>query len=52
MYKFFTGLLLTAGGAGGVENSVTDLDLLLACAISAIGLGIMFLATNEFKYEA
>ena len=45
MFLFMLGLLITAFGAGGVENSVTDTELLSSVAVSAVGLLIMWAGT-------
>lgn len=37
----FTGLVLTMFGVGGIENSITDSELLAGVAVSVVGLGIM-----------
>lgn len=39
------GLLLTLMGVGGVENSITDVELLQSCAVSGLGLSLMWIAT-------
>lgn len=41
-FVFITGLLLTLGGAGGIEHSVTDAELTGSLLISVIGLAIMY----------
>ena len=41
MIQIIFGLIIVMGGVGGVENSQTDFDLLLAALISAFGLMIM-----------
>ena len=41
---FIFGLLLTAGGAGGVEQSLNNLDLLKGVAVACVGLCLMFTA--------
>ncbi len=43
------GLLLTMLGVGGVENSITNTELLQAVAVSVVGLGIMFCGTLGLK---
>jgi hypothetical protein len=45
MYLIVLGLLLTAGGIGGVEHSVTDIELLQSVAVSVTGLLMMWCAT-------
>lgn len=39
-FMFVTGLLLTMFGVGGIENSMTDSELLSALAVAVVGLGI------------
>ena len=41
MIRIVLGLIIVMGGVGGVENSQTDVDLLLAALISAFGLMLM-----------
>ena len=43
------GFLLTAFGVGGVENSITDGELLAAVAVSITGLGLMYCAISALK---
>jgi hypothetical protein len=42
---FILGLVLTMFGVGGVENSLTDLQLLSSVAVAAVGLLIMWVGT-------
>lgn len=42
MFLFVTGLLLTLGGVGGIEHSITDEELLSGVIASVVGLGIMY----------
>lgn len=42
---FIFGLVLTMFGVGGVENSISNMELLSAVAVSALGLGIMYCGT-------
>jgi uncharacterized membrane protein len=42
MFLFITGLLLTLGGVGGIEHSITDDELISGVIASAVGLGIMY----------
>jgi hypothetical protein len=46
---FIFGLILTMFGVGGVENSVTDSELLAGVAVSALGLGIMYSGTLALR---
>ena len=41
-FVFFTGLLVTLGGVGGVENSVEDSALISSLLVACVGLGIMY----------
>ncbi len=45
------GILLTMLGVGGVENSVTDTELLQSLAVSAVGLLLMWVATLMIRQE-
>jgi len=45
MFLVFTGLILTMFGVGGVENSVTDTELLSSVAVSLVGTLIMWAGT-------
>ena len=48
---FFTGLITVMFGVGGVENSLTDSQLLQSIAVSLTGLGIMWCATLMMRAE-
>jgi len=39
------GLILTMFGVGGVENSITNTELLSSLAVSVLGLGVMYCGT-------
>jgi hypothetical protein len=41
MIQIILGLIIVLGGVGGIEQSQTDIDLLLAALISAFGLMVM-----------
>jgi len=45
MLLVMLGLVLTMFGVGGVENSITDSELLTSVAVSAVGLLIMWAGT-------
>jgi len=45
----FLGFLLTAGGVGGIEQSITDTDLLSSMCISIVGLAIMYCSIAALK---
>jgi len=56
MFVFIVGLLMTFGAVGGVENSVTDTELLSALAVSVLGLlamycGVLGLRNSDY-YDA
>jgi len=51
MFLFVTGLITTAFGVGGVENSITNSELLSALAVSITGLGIMWCSTLMMGQE-
>jgi hypothetical protein len=42
MFLVFTGLVLTLFGVGGVENSLTNTELLTAVAVSVVGMATMY----------
>lgn len=44
-FLIITGLLLTMLGVGGVENSLTDGELIQSVLVSAVGLALMWCAT-------
>ena len=50
-FMFFTGLITTMFGVGGVENSLTDTELLQALAVSVTGLGILWCSTLMMQQE-
>lgn len=41
MIRIILGLIIIMGGIGGVEQSQTDVDLMLASLIAAFGLMLM-----------
>ncbi len=45
----FLGFLLTAFGVGGIENSITNSELLGAMVVSITGLAIMYCAVAALK---
>ncbi len=45
MALFVFGLIMTLFGVGGVENSVTDGELLSSVAVAVLGLGLMYCGT-------
>jgi uncharacterized membrane protein YgdD (TMEM256/DUF423 family) len=45
----FLGFLLTAFGVGGIENSITDGELLGSMLVSITGLALMYCAVAALK---
>jgi len=45
------GLTLTLMGVGGVENSMTNVELLQSLAVSGLGLLLMWVATLMIKQD-
>jgi hypothetical protein len=45
------GILLTMLGVGGVENSITDAELLQSLAVSGLGLLLMWVGTLMIREE-
>ncbi len=45
----FLGFLLAAFGVGGIEQSITDAELLGAMVVSITGLAIMYCAVAALK---
>ncbi len=45
------GLVLTMFGVGGVENSITNTELLSSLAVSGLGLLLMWVATLMLRAE-
>ncbi len=50
-FLIFTGIVTTAFGVGGVENSITNSELLQSLAVAVTGLGIMYCATLMAQRE-
>ena len=48
----FTGLIVTAAGAGGVEHSTTDSELISAVIVSCVGLAVMYCGSLMARQEA
>jgi hypothetical protein len=48
-FLFIVGFLMTFGGVGGVENSVTDAAFLGATAIACLGLAVMYCGVLMMK---
>ena len=49
MFVFVVGLLVTLLGTGGVENSISNADLLTSVLVAATGLGCMYCGTLMIK---
>ncbi len=49
MFVFIVGLLVTMLGVGGVENSITNTELLQSLAVAVTGLGCMYCGTVMIK---
>jgi len=49
MFVFIVGLLLTAGGVGGVEQSLTNLELAGSTLVAVLGLAVMYCGTLGFR---
>ena len=49
MFVFLVGLLVTAFGVGGVENSITNTELLKAVAVAITGLGSMYCGSEMIR---
>ena len=49
MFVFVVGLILTIFAVGGVENSITNTELLQSLAVAVTGLGCMFCGTVMIK---
>jgi uncharacterized membrane protein len=49
MFVFVVGLILTMFAVGGVENSITDSELLTSVLVAVTGLGCMFCGTVMIK---
>lgn len=45
MWLFVFGLVLTLGGVGGIEHSITDAELMNAGAVAVVGLLIAGIGT-------
>ena len=42
MFVFITGLLMTFGAVGGVEQSVTNMELMTSMVVAIVGLLTMY----------
>jgi uncharacterized membrane protein len=50
-FMMFTGIVTTMLGVGGVENSITNTELLQGLAVSLVGLGIMYSTVLMIRRE-
>jgi hypothetical protein len=50
-FMMFTGIVTTMLGVGGVENSMTDAELVQSLAVAVVGLGIMWCAVSMINRE-
>ncbi len=50
-FMIFTGIVTTMLGVGGIENSITDAELLQGLAVSLVGLGIMWCTVLMIRQE-
>lgn len=52
---FISGLIITLAAVGGVEQSLTNLELLGSVSVAVLGLALMYLSTtfiNRENYDA
>lgn len=49
MILFTVGFLMTFGGVGGIENSMTNMELVVGTLISGVGLLVMWVGTELMK---
>jgi uncharacterized membrane protein len=49
MFVFVVGMIVTMLGVGGVENSITNVELLQSLAVSVTGLACMYSGTVMIK---
>jgi hypothetical protein len=52
MFVFITGLLVTFGAVGGIEQSVTDSDMMSSMVIAIVGLLTMYCGMLGIKGAA
>jgi hypothetical protein len=50
-FVFITGLLLTLGGVGGIENSVTSAELTSSLLVSCVGLAIVYCSSLMLRNQ-
>ena len=49
MVLFTVGFLMTFGGVGGIENSMTNMELVVGTLVSGVGLLVMWVGTELMK---
>lgn len=49
MFVFITGLLMTFGAAGGIEVSVTNMELMSSMVVAILGLLVMYCGVLGFQ---
>ena len=49
---FALGMLLTFGAVGGIENSLTDRELLMTVAAAVVGLVMMWFGVEIIKVDS
>ena len=52
MFVFIVGLLITFGAVGGIEQSVTNTDLMSSMVIAIVGLAVMYCGMLGLKGAA
>jgi hypothetical protein len=52
MFVFITGLLVTFGAVGGIEQSITDTDMLTSMVVAIVGLLVMYCGVLALKGAA
>jgi uncharacterized membrane protein len=50
-FVFITGLLLTLGGVGGIENSVTNAELTSSLIVACVGLAIVYCSSLMLRNQ-
>lgn len=50
-FMIFTGIVTTMLGVGGIENSITNVELVQGLAVAMVGLGIMWCSVLMIKQE-
>jgi hypothetical protein len=55
MFVFITGLLMTFGAVGGIEQSITNEDMMSSMVVAIVGLLVMYAGTlgirNAHMYD-